>query len=210
MKNKDLEKGYNQSVEAKKTNKLAMILITVFSGVITLTCLIMYMISNIYIADKVKVVDTRGVQMESNLVRQRDLVKTGIQNHIQDALFYSNSFQRETIESNQKRTLMLMDKESAYRIFQTYKKEGIYNDAIDRGHIYKVEKTEVTNLSDKGEPYSFVAKSILVSIDGRKKEYFTIVSKGDLTFRKPTFPYNSWGMWITNFRQKSSKIVADE
>lgn len=210
MKNKDLERGYNELVAGKKTNRLAMILITVFCIVITLGAIISSTISSMAMADKVKVVDTRGVQMKSNLKRQSELVKIGIQSHVEDALFYMNSFQRETLDTNRKRALMLIDKESAYRVFETYKKEGIYDDAVERGHIYKVEKTAVTHLTEEGEPYKFMAQSELVTIDGSKREYFTIISEGYVTFRTPSYPYNTHGLWITEFRQKATKIVTDE
>lgn len=206
MKNKELQEGYNQAVSAKKNNKLAMILVTSFCGVITITALLLYMFSHLTIADKLKVVDTTGRELKSDLMRRDQVLKNALKEHVVKCVKYSNSFSRETYKNNQNIALLLMDRSSAFRIFEGYKKGKSYNDALKLGHIYEVETTKVTNLSTEKEPFEFIAESILVAQDGGRKNYFKIVSKGEITYRDPSYPYNSYGLWTSNYVQESTRI----
>ena len=209
MKNKDLEKGYNESIGGKKTNRLAMILITSFSGVITITALVLYMVSNITIADKIKVFDSQGNEYKTQLMRQSELLKTSTKGHIKQAVYLANSFSRENYKTNQNQLLFLMDRKSAFRIFEGYKKEGAYNNALKLGHIYEVESTKVSQIDTSKEPYQFIQESIVYTQDGGRVEYFRIVGKGIMTTRKPS-DNNERGLWISDYYQETTKINRNE
>ena len=208
MNDKELLQGYNESVEGKKTNKLAMILITCFCGIITLTTLVFHFISDAEMVDKVKVVNVyNGDVLDSNLKRRADLINSGCESTVNRAVYYSNSFDRVTINSNKARALFLMDNNSAYPIFEKYKKDRSYEDAIQRGHIYEIVETELTSLqTDKGEPYTFTQKSILRVKDGHRTENFIVRGEGKITYRKPIYPENEHGFWISDYSQTLQKI----
>jgi len=207
MRNSELTKGFNELSEAKKNNRLAMILVTVFAAVITITAMIMYMISHINIASKVKVVDISGRVIESDFVRQELLLESGIKSHVEYAVNYLNSFSREEIIDNQKKSLFLVDRENAHQIFESYKKSNAYDNATQRGHIYKVLNTKVTHLElSKGEPFYFKSQSLLEIKDGTRRTLYKIFSQGKITYRTPIYPNNTQGLWISEYRQTSKEV----
>ncbi len=211
MKNKELVKGFNESVGAKKTNRFAMLLITGFSGVITLSVLVLYFFSNLAIADKVKVFDSSGREVETELKYRTDLINSGVQSHVYNAMYYLNSGDRNTLNGNRAKALFLVDRTNALSIFERWKKEKAYNDILRNGHVYKILEVKVTHVNiDKGEPFPFRSEATLLIQDGPRQEYYLITAQGVVTYETPSFPNNQWGMKISDYTQNYTKVNLDE
>ncbi|MEM8510594.1 MAG: hypothetical protein AAF717_22360 [Bacteroidota bacterium] len=211
MKESDLHKGYNESVAGKRNSRLAMILVTVFCGVVTLASLVLYFSSNLAIADKVKVFDSTGREVQTDLVRKEKLLVSGIQRHVYNGMYYANSGDRNSLKENQARTYFLVDNEDALRIFNHWKNEKAYNDILQNGHIYKIVDAKVTGVDTaNGEPFAFTSEATLLVRDGTKEDYWFITGEGDIIYNTPSYPYNEWGFEITNYTQQYQKVPKDE
>ena len=211
MENKDLQKGFNEAIGAKKTNRFAMILVTCFCGVITITALVLYLFSNLAIADKVKVMDSTGRVIDTELMYRTDLINSGIQSHVFNAMYYLNSGDRNSHKSNQSKALFLVDRQDAFSIFERWKKEKAYNDILKNGHVYKILEAKVTHADiSKGEPYPFKSEATLLIKDGIREEYWLIEGQGYITHTSPSFPNNQWGMIISDYTQDYTKVDLDE
>ena len=210
MRNKDLEKGFNESVGAKKTNRFAMILVTVFCGVITLSALFLYLLSNISIADKVKVFDNTGKEVPTELMYRTDLINAGIQRHVFNGMYYLNSVDRQNLETNRTKALFLVDRQDAFSIYERWKKQKAYNDILKNGHVYKILDVKVTHVDEsKREPFRFKSEATLLIQDGTRQEYWLIEAQGAITYTTPSFPNNEWGMNISDYSQDYQKVELD-
>ena len=207
-----LKNHFNEMESAKKNNRLAIYIIVGFALVVTLSSLILNFMSKRQMIDLVKVVDVRnGVILHSEVQRRSQVLKTSIQGHLTRAITYANSFSRTTIKSNQKATLFLMDMDDAYTIFGRYKSQQSYEDALQRGHIYKTSDVKITHLNlDQGEPYQVKIEARLTIKDGTKRQIFLIQGQGAITYHDPIYPQNEAGLWLTDYRQKYTNITSNE
>lgn len=211
MKNKDLNKGYNQAVSGKRNNRLAMLLVTGFCALVTLSALVLYLISNLAIADKVKVIDTTGRYIHTELEHREQLVKSGVQSHVHNTMYYLNSGDRSSLNTNKSKALFLIDRLDAYNIFERWKKERAYNNILRNGHVYKVIEVKVTHMDlEQGEPFPFKSEATLLVQDGTRQEYWLINGKGFVSYTTPSWPNNQWGMFISDYTQDYQKVVLDE
>jgi len=199
-----LNQEFNQMESAKKINRFAIYLIVGFCGFVTLYSLTLNFLSKRQMIDMVKVVDVRnGVILHSEVQRRSQVLKTTIQGHVNRAITYANSFSRTTISSNQKATMFLMDLDDAYTIFGRYKNLQSYEDALQRGHIFKTTNVKITHLDlDNGEPYPIKIEATLTIKDGTKTQIFLIQGQGVITYHDPIYPQNEAGLWLTDYRQK--------
>ena len=197
---------------AKKINRLAMYIIATVCTVITLAALTMNMLSKRQMVDLVKVIDSsNGREISSDVQRRKALLKSTLLGHVDRTIRAANSFTRNTIKQNQKRTRFLMDRDDANTIFARYKSRNSYRDAIQQGHQYRITKIEVTHLDlDHGEPYRFRMQAKLVIKDGSRLEEWRIIGTGQVTYHDPIYPQNEAGLWIDNYAQQYEKIQTDE
>lgn len=195
-------KGYDDVVEGKRNGRLAMWLITVGSVIFGLTALIISALLQAESADKMKVIDSTGRVIQSDLRREEEVRVSTIQAHLANAMFYLNSFDRNSIKENQARALFLVDKKSADRIFNSYNRQGAYNDALQSGYIYRAKFNKLTVLEGKTEPFTFEAEGELSVTDGSRTITTKIVGKGNIRYSNPNFPNNPQGMIIYDYLQE--------
>jgi len=211
INNKSLKKGYNDLTEGKRNNRLAMILVTVFSCVITLTCLVLYLFSNIMIADKVKVIDRSGNVLNSELMRREQMIESGLKSHVKKAIYYLNSGTRYNLKTNQAKALFLVNTNSAYAIYERWKKQGAYADILQRGHQYEIVEEEIfLNAITNEEPFFISVEAILKIKDGSREAFWKIKGKGEVYYTTPSYPNNDWGFDIQNYTQEYTKVNLSE
>lgn len=203
-------KGYDDVVEGKRTGRLAMWLITIVSIVITLSALIISALLQANSADKMKVIDNTGRVIKSDLRREEDVRIATVQAHLANAIFYLNSFDRNSIKENQARALFLVDKKSADRIFNSYNRQGAYNDALQSGYIYRAKFNKLTILEGTSEPFAFEMEGELTVTDGSRTIKTKIIGKGNLRYSTPNFPNNPQGMLVYDYLQQYEDMPEEQ
>lgn len=195
-------KGYDDVVEGKRNGRLAMRLIVVFASIITVSALLFSFLSQATSANKMKVIDSTGRVIPSDLRREEEVRISTVQAHLSNAFFYLNSFDRNSIKENQARALFLVDKISADRVFSGYNRTGAYNDALQSGYLYRAKFTKLTKLEGNSEPFSFEIEGELTVTDGKRVMKSLIVGKGSIRYTSPNYPNNPQGMLVYDYLQE--------
>lgn len=205
-KKQDILKGYDDIVEGKKNGRLAMRLITATAIIISLSALTYSFLAQVTASDKVKVVDARGLVINSELKNREDVKNASIQAHLANAVHYLNSFDRNSIKDNQAKAMFLVDKKSADRVFNSYNNQGAYNDAVRNNYIYNAEFSKLTRLEGQSEPYLISFEAILTVKDGSRQIKSKIRGQGKISYTKPSFPNNTQGMILYDYLQEFSDM----
>ncbi len=201
-----LSEKFNEMESSKKTNRLAMYLVTGFCAIVTVSSLALNYLSKRQVVDLVQVVDANsGRYLPAELQRREAVLNSGIKDHVHRSMYYANSFSRNTLKSNQAKTKFLMDEGDALNIFERYKKTKSYADAVQLGHLYEVTKVTLTHLDTKQEPFPFRVEATLEVTDGLRKELWTITGQGHIIYHDPIYPQNVPGLFITNYSQRYTK-----
>lgn len=203
-------KGYDDVVEGKRNGRLAMYLITVGCLIITISALVISAVLQASSADKMKVIDNTGRVIKSDLQREEEVRISTVQAHLSNALFYLNSFDRNSIKENQARALFLVDKKSADRIFSSFNRQGAYNDALQSGFIYRAKFIKLTQLEGKSEPFAFTLEGELTVTDGSRTIKTKIIGKGNIRYSTPNFPNNPQGMLVYDYLQQYEDMPPEE
>lgn len=203
-------KGYDDVVEGKRNSRLAMWLVTGGSIIVTISALVISASLMSSSADKMKVIDSTGRVIKSDLQREEEVRISTVQAHLSNALFYLNSFDRNSIKENQARALFLIDKKSADRIFNSYNRTGAYNDALQSGYIYRAKFTKITKLEGNSEPFAFTLEGELVVTDGSRTIKTKIIGKGNIRYSTPNFPNNPQGMLVYDYLQQYEDMPQEE
>lgn len=206
MKNKILE-GYDDFSEGKKSGKVAMIIIAVFSIIVVVMALgYAYAIEKSAL-DKVLVIDSNGRKVPADVKRENEILASSIQAHLSNAFFYVNSFERNTIKDNQARAYFLVDRVSCNRIFQAYNKSGAYNDAITSSYIYQASYTKLLSLEGTSEPYNVTFQGEIKIINGDIIKKSQVIGKGKLRYSAASFPNNPQGWILYDYLQDYKDIT---
>lgn len=200
-KKTEILKGYDDYIEGKKSSKFAMYIVAGVCLLVTIIALILNFLTNIESLGKVQVIDSSGRAVPSEVKRREEILLASAQQHIANAMFNLNSFDRATINENQAKAYFLVEKKSADRIFSSFNSTGAYNDAIRNGFIYKAEFTKLINFSRNNEPYEFEAEGVLTVTDGSREIKNKIVGKGLLRYITPSYPTNPQGFIIIDYLQ---------
>jgi len=139
MKNQEVLKGYDDLIEGKKQSKFAMILIVIFSIIISLSALSFALITQLKAIDTVKVMDSTGRYVKTDSKREEQVLRASVQSHLENVIYNLNSFDALSINENKAKAIFLVDKASADRVFNSFAVSGAYNDAIQGGVIYSAK-----------------------------------------------------------------------
>lgn len=203
-------KGYDDVVEGKRNSRLAMWLVTGGSIIVTISALVISASLMSSSADKMKVIDNTGRVIKSDLQREEEVRISTVQAHLSNALFYLNSFDRNSIKENQARALFLVDKKSADRIFNSYNRTGAYNDALQSGYIYRAKFIKITKLEGNSEPFAFTLEGELEVTDGSRTIKTKIIGTGNIRYSTPNFPNNPQGMLVYDYLQQYEDMPPEE
>jgi hypothetical protein len=209
-KKNEILKGFDDYIEGKKYGKIAMYLVVFFSLIVVFGALIFSFCLQSKAIDVVKVIDSSGRKIESETKREQEILFSSIQTHMSNALYYLNSFDRGSIKENQARSLFLVDKKSADRIFNSYNTTGAYNDAIRNAYIYDTKFVKIIKLEGDSEPYSVEIEGELTITDGNRILKNKITGKGKLRYNTPSFPTNPQGFLLYDYLQNYEKISNKE
>lgn len=206
MKQNNLLKGYDDLLEGKKIVRIMILGILLFSLLVVLTTLFLSYKLNAKATDTIKVIDSNGRIIPSEVKRQEDVFHASIQAHLANCLYYLNTFDRNSIKENQARALFLVDKKSADRIFNSFTNTGAYNDAIRNGYIYKSKFIKLAYVNKNREPFEVEFEGELNIIDKDRTIKYRITGKGKVRYNTPSYPYNVQGMILYDYLQNFEEI----
>lgn len=209
-KKTEILKGYDDYIEGKRSSKFAMFLVAGVCLLVTVIALILNFLTNIESLGQVQVIDSSGRAVPAEVKRRDEVLLATAQQHVANAMFNLNSFDRATINENQAKAYFLVEKKSADRIFSSFNTTGAYNDAIRNGFIYKAEFTKLTKFDGDKEPYAFEAEGILTVTDGSREIKNKIVGKGLLRYITPSYPTNPQGFIIVDYLQTYEPLNQEE
>ncbi len=209
-KKTEILKGYDDYIEGKRSSKFAMFLVAGVCLLVTVIALILNFLTNIESLGQVQVIDSSGRAVPAEVKRRDEVLLATAQQHVANAMFNLNSFDRATINENQAKAYFLVEKKSADRIFSSFNTTGAYNDAIRNGFIYKAEFAKLTKFDGEKEPYAFEAEGILTVTDGSREIKNKIVGKGLLRYITPSYPTNPQGFIIVDYLQTYEPLNQEE
>jgi hypothetical protein len=201
MEKNQILKGYDDYIEGKKAGKTAMFLISGFALLIVLSSLLFSFQLQRKAIDTIKVIDSNGRKIESEVKRENEVLASSVQAHLSNAFFYLNTFERNTIKENQARAMFLVDKKSADRIFNSYNSTGAYNDAIRNSYIYAGKYIKLIKFEGKEEPYEIELEGEITITDGDRTLKNKVTGKGKLRYTTPSFPNNPQGFLLYDYLQ---------
>ncbi|TWF31751.1 hypothetical protein FHW36_11845 [Chitinophaga polysaccharea] len=196
-------KEFDGFAAAKKNSAITVRLILFFCLCIIIVVVFFSFQFAITAIRKIIVVDrTTGEIMKVSSDFSDKLFRTQMETHCGEVVYYCNSFDRLKITEYQARTLFLVSKSDAFRIFSRYKEQRAYADAIDRGLEYKAEFIKIDQLQADKEPYRvrFTSRLQIFDNDRPIKEYL-IESEGEVRRQTPQFPENKTGFYFTKYIQ---------
>lgn len=148
------------------------------------------------------VVDTQGNFLPYQIANRKRVMEYHIKLTCINASYYLNSFDRATLKSNQAKTLFYMEKNNAFRIFTTYKKQGFYDDVLANGYAHANTDVVIDSLQLDQEPFFVRFYSTTTIYDGGKKVgSLAIKSQGNISTIQPTSD-NMIGWYFNDFKQE--------
>ncbi len=210
MKKQEILHGYDDLIQGKKQSRFAMILVIIFSTVISISALIFAFLIQIKSIDTVKVIDSSGRYLKSETQRRDQVLKASVQSHLDNVIHNLNSFDALSIKENQVKSIFLVDQLSANRVFDSYNVSGAYNDAMQNGVIYSSKMDKVTVFEGEKEPYSFEIEGLLVVKKGETEIKKGIKGKGKIRYVTPSYPNNVQGLQVYDYLQEFENIGDNE
>lgn len=205
MNKDEILKDFNSYSTAKKQNVVFTKLVLVFAFcVVSLVLFWGYSVANKAL-EKVIVVERSGEYLKISAESNEKLFTTLIKNTCAQLTYYTNSFDRLTINENQAKAMFYCNKEDLQRIFNLYKDQRLYHDAMEQGVIYKCELTDFHFMGNE-EPYQVRFNSILTIINGSIITQFLIESEGSIVKINPQFPENVTGFFFNSYQQTIKRV----
>jgi hypothetical protein len=206
MSEKEFIKKYNSLQEGKKRTMTISMIYAISSVVIIISCFIWMYAVSISTVDKLKVIDKTGNYVNTSTVRKEKLLKSLIESHCANTVYYANSFDRLTIKENQAKTLFLMNQKDAKKIFETYLKNNNYNDAIQRSYDFETTIIKIKELDTTEEPYKVSFISEFKISQGEKIQKYYIISEGEIVSHTPQYPENPNGFFFKSYSQEFKSL----
>lgn len=213
MNREKIEKEFNSYATAQKSAAITVRLILVFCFALVVIAFFFAFKFASSATSRILVVDgVTGKFLKVAPENSEKFFRTQMESHCATAVYYANSFDRLNIIENQARTVFMVNRADAARIFSRYEKQRAYADAIDRGLTYKTTFQKLDELSGNKEPYYVRFTSLLQVFDNDKpvREYY-IHSEGEIRNHSPQWPENVAGLYFTKYTQEwEKKEVANE
>lgn len=204
-------KAYDDLLIAKKNNAAVSKLIVFGCVAIVVAILVWAFLVHISTIDQIKVVDQTGNVIHSELRKSEQLLKTLIENHSANTVYYLNSFDRLTIKENQSRALFLVNSRDANRVFSQFNTQNSYGDALTRGVVYETTYDRLLNVDITKEPYKVRFQSIMTIYDNDKSpQRYLVLSEGLVAHHTAQYPENQAGLYYRSYRQEFKKLESDE
>ena len=151
------------------------------------------------------VVDTKGQFLPYEVVNRKRVMEHHLKMACESTSNFINSFDRATLKSNQAKALFYVDRNSAYRIFTTYKKQGFYDDVLANGYAHVNGGVLVDSLQLETDPFFVRFYSTTDIYDGINKiSSIEIKSEANISTITPSND-NMIGWYFTNFKQEYSR-----
>lgn len=196
--------------EAKKQSSVYVRMISVLCAVIIALVLLFTNMAIRDITGKILVVNTGGEFLELKSVETDKLYETLLKAHCNATAYYTNSFDRMNISSNQAQAVFLVEKSDLNAIFAKYLNDRAYADATNRGVVYKCAFEKLQRVEKRGDAYNVVFTSVLSIHDGESVKKIRIYSRGDAIRATPTFPENVTGFFFRNYTQEYEMMDESE
>lgn len=198
---------FNKLSNAKKQN----VILTKMTLGVALIIVVLVLIWGFGVANtalnKVVVVERSGEYLRISAESNEKLFGSLVKSTCSQLTYYANSFDRLSIKENQAKAMFLANKENLQSIFNLYKEQKSYHEAIEYGVVYKCEIENFSHIGTE-EPYQVRFTSILSIINGESIKKFRIFSEGKLIKVTPQFPENVTGFFFTDYKQ-SIKNLSD-
>ena len=205
-----LEKNYLKlSKKDKDHKKILGIAVISFS-----VCFVSFLFASIYLfifsLNNFIVIDKTSNHIPYEILTKKEVMKKHIKQHCIFTSYYLNSFDRATLKSNQAKSLFFIDKNSAYRVFDTYITNKSYAEALNNGYAFKNEFIEIQELNISEKPYSVTFLSKTVINNGYQNiSEINILTKGIISTITPTDD-NLVGWYFSDLEQQYKRINYDE
>lgn len=207
MNREKIEKEFNTYATAQKSAAITVRMILVFCfAIVVVTIFLAFKFAKSSM-DRQTVVDAvTGRYLPVKTVDSAQFFQVRVSEHCANVVYYANSFDRLNIIENQARTIFMVNRADAARIFSRYEKQRAYADAIDRGLTYKTTFQKLDELTGSKEPYHVRFTSLLQVFDNDRpvQEYY-IHSEGEVRNHSPQWPENVAGLYFTKYTQEWEK-----
>lgn len=148
------------------------------------------------------VIDTKGEFLPYEVASRKRVMEYHLKIACQNSSNYMNSFDRATLKTNQAKALFYVDRNSAYRIFTAYKKQGFYDDVLTNGYAHINGEVLIDSLQLETEPFFVRFYSKTEIYDGiNKVGDLEIKSQANISTISPSND-NRIGWYFTNFKQE--------
>ena len=201
-----IEKIYLKLTDKEKQRNKTVRLYTVVLAV----CFVSFLVCTVYIyrysLSNFIVIDKTANHLPYEITSRKDVMQKHIKQHCIFSSHYLNSFDRATLKSNQAKALFYIDKNSAYRVFDTYITNKSYSEVLNNGFIYKNEFVEIQELNISEKPFfvTFLSKTI---INNGFKDIgeINIQTKGIVSIINPTED-NLIGWYLSELKQEYKRL----
>lgn len=197
-----LLQDFDDYARAKKTSAITVraILLFAFAVIVVALWFCYRMVSKA--SSTILVVDQTGQALKVSPGYLDKLMRTQLEAHCGSVAYYANTFDRLTITENQARTVFLMNKADAYRVFARYKDQRAYSDAIDRNLEYRCRLLEVTEVQQIQDFQRIKFQALLQILDNSEPiKEFIIHGEGDARRSTPQYPENTAGWYFSRYTQ---------
>lgn len=201
--------GFNQLAGAQKTNAITVRLILLVSLALNIIVVFFsYRFAASSAGTKLVIDGNTGQYLKYSLQDSARLFHVRMETHCANAAYYINSFDRLTIVENQARSVFIVSKSDAVRIFERYRKARAYTDAIDRGISYRTTFLRLDKMEGQQEPYTVAFTSKLTIYENADSiEQYLIRSEGTVRRATPQYPENTTGLYFTSYSQTIQKVA---
>lgn len=199
----DIEKvihDFDSLDKSKKKNAMLTRLVIYFSfGVVIAVLIWGYSVTQTAL-NTIVVVERSGEYLKITAESNENLFVTLAKTSCSHATHYLNSFDRLNLKENQAKALFYVNRNDAQRVFDIYKDQRAYLDALEGGIIFRTEIEEF-KLLQSSLPCEVEFTSILSITRGKVTDKFIIHSKGVLNKSYSQFPENVTGMFFESYEQ---------
>jgi hypothetical protein len=198
---------FDKFTRAKKVNSINTKLCLLFA-VIVIVFVLMWALSISQTAlNKVVVIERSGEYVKTSTTNSEDLFFALIKNTCKQAVEYTNSFDRLTLQENQARAKFYVNTDDLNAVFQKYNNDRVYNDVLQNGAVYKCFIEQINTVNNENEPYYVQFTSILMLYaPGGQTFQFRIITEGELIRTQAQFPENVTGFFFTKYIQSIQPI----